>query len=155
MDGSTLLPLFVRDLNHLRRELATYSDEAQLWQNAGAIRNSAGNLALHLVGNLNHFIGKELGDSGYVRNRPAEFSQRNVPRETILHSIDETIEMLEVVLPRLDAARLARVVTSPVFDQPVPLALWLTHLASHLAYHLGQLTYHRRLVDPTDVRTDT
>ena len=143
MNGSTFLPIFRRNLEHLKRELEAYDDESDLWTTPGSISNSAGTLALHLVGNLNHFIGTKLGGTGYVRDRDAEFSQRGVPRARMLRSIDDTIDMLESVLPEVDEARLAETTETP-FGDSVPWAQWLTHLTGHLGYHLGQLSYHRR-----------
>ena len=70
----TLIKLFKRDLGKLKEEVDSYQNEANLWIVTNDVSNSAGNLCLHLVGNLNHFIGAVLGDSGYVRQRDLEFS---------------------------------------------------------------------------------
>ena len=73
-----------RELRTLRRELEAYPDERQLWQEVPGLPNSAGTLALHLTGNLQHYIGACWGGTGYVRNRDAEFGQRDVPRSELL-----------------------------------------------------------------------
>ena len=75
----TLSQLFLRDLDKLKTEITSFKDEKKIWEISGDIKNSAGNLCLHLCGNLQHFIGAVLGNSGYVRNRDAEFSRKNVP----------------------------------------------------------------------------
>ena len=76
---NTLLQLFQRDLEKLKTEISSYKDEKKIWVISGEVKNSAGNLCLHLCGNLQHFIGAVLGNSGYVRNRDAEFTRKNVP----------------------------------------------------------------------------
>ena len=60
-----LITLFERDLNKMAEEVKTYKEESQLWVVKGEIKNSAGNLCFHLLGNLNHFIGAILGNTGY------------------------------------------------------------------------------------------
>ncbi len=85
-----LTTLFTRDLNKLRDEISKCPDEQSIWAVRGEIANSAGNLCLHLVGNLNHFIGAVLGGNGYVRDRDAEFSLKNIPCERPLADIDRT-----------------------------------------------------------------
>ena len=80
----TLKILFNRDLKRLRNELEQYNNEADIWEIKGQINNSAGNLCLHLVGNLNTYVGKELGKVDYVRNRELEFSSKNIPRQELI-----------------------------------------------------------------------
>ena len=143
----TLKTLFDRDLAKLQAELEAYSDEALLWKTDAGIANSAGNLSLHLVGNLNAFIGAVLGNTGYVRDREAEFSRRGVPRVTLLEMIDQTRAMIPTTLDRLTANRLEATFPVKVFQQETSTGYMLVHLATHLAYHLGQVNYHRRLLD--------
>src|SRR6476660_2143805 len=88
MISSTIRALFLRELRALRREIEAYPDERQLWETPGGVANSAGNLALHLCGNLQHFVGARLGETGYVRDRDAEFARRNVSRSEVLAEID-------------------------------------------------------------------
>ena len=143
----TLKTLFDRDLAKLQAELEAYSDEALLWKTDAGIANSAGNLSLHLVGNLNAFIGAVLGNTGYVRDREAEFSRRGVPRVTLLEMIDQTRAMIPTTLDTLTANRLEATFPVKVFQQETSTGYMLVHLATHLAYHLGQVNYHRRLLD--------
>ena len=144
-----------RDLQGLRRELLAYSNEADIWQTPAGITNSAGTLALHLVGNLRCYIGAQLGDSGYVRNRAAEFSRRNVSRKEILAQIDTTIEEVNTALSGLPLDKLETEYPLEIGGVYMQTRDWLLHLVSHLAYHLGQVDYHRRLVtgDSGTVRT--
>ncbi|GAB3168189.1 hypothetical protein GCM10027291_16400 [Telluribacter humicola] len=143
----TLKMLFTRDLNRLRTEVELYKEEENLWKVEGAIANSAGNLCLHLVGNLNTYIGKEIGKTGYVRHRELEFSLKDISREELLSQIDNTIEVVNKSLDSLDESNLANEYPILVFDKKTSTEYFLVHLATHLTYHLGQVNYHRRLLD--------
>ena len=143
----TLQSLFVRDLNKLRSEIELYQKEENLWKIEGAIANSAGNLCLHLIGNLNTYIGKELGKTGYVRNRELEFSQKDVPKKDLLDKIDDTIKVVNASLKNVNESVLATEYPVLVFDKKTSTEYMLIHLATHLTYHLGQINYHRRLID--------
>ncbi|WP_422104066.1 DinB family protein [Winogradskyella sp.] len=143
----TLIKLFKRDLNKLKDEVRAYTNEANLWLVTEGISNSAGNLSLHLVGNLNHFIGATLGNSGYVRRRDLEFSLKNVPRSEMMRQIDETLIMIETVLPQLSDTDLEKEYRRNPFEDYMTTEYFLVHLTTHLTYHLGQINYHRRLLD--------
>jgi uncharacterized damage-inducible protein DinB len=143
----TLQLLFTRDLKRLRSEIESYKKEENIWKVERSIANSAGNLCLHLVGNLNTYIGKEIGKTSYVRNREAEFSIKNVPRTELLHKIDDTIRVVNQSLDNLDENALAAEFPILVFDDKTSTEYLLVHLATHLTYHLGQINYHRRLID--------
>ncbi|MBO0952293.1 DUF1572 family protein [Fibrella forsythiae] len=142
----TLTALFTRDLNRVKTELNQYHDEAMIWAVPPGIINSAGNLCLHLIGNLNTYIGGELGRSGYVRHRDLEFSLRDVPRAVMLAQLDDTIATVSQTLLALDETRLNEEYPMLVFEQKTSTGYLLVHLATHLGYHLGQMNYHRRLV---------
>src|SRR5436189_5372201 len=96
-----LTDLYERDLNKLKSEIELYPGEADLWKKSGEVPNSAGNLCLHLIGNLQHFFGAVLGETGYVRDRPVEFSSTGVPREKLLADIDATIDVVKSTLAKL------------------------------------------------------
>ncbi len=147
MITATLKVLYARDLTKLKQELALYSSEKNIWRTDKNIENSAGNLCLHLIGNLNTYIGAELGNTGYVRNRPEEFSQKNILREELVSKIDSTITMLETVVGSLTQDRLKIEYPRTVLNDNVSTEYFLIHLAMHLSYHLGQVNYHRRLLD--------
>lgn len=142
-----VIRLFQRDLRKLYGEVEKYTDEANIWKTEKGIANSAGNLCLHLVGNLNTYIGKEMGNSGYIRNRDQEFAQKDVPRAHLLRMIEDTIAVVTQTLEASDETRWSDQYPVLVFDKPTSTAFMLIHLASHLAYHLGQVNYHRRLID--------
>ncbi len=142
-----LFKLFERDLKKLKSEITSYKDENKLWDVTGEIKNSAGNLCLHLLGNLQHYIGAVLGKTGYKRNREAEFSSKNVPVEEMQKEIDETIIIIKKTLSELDEKRLQEIYPINVFGEEMSTGYFLTHLTTHLNYHLGQINYHRRLLD--------
>ena len=142
----SLKEIFSRDLQKLESEIALYDDEALLWKTAGEIQNSAGNLCLHLCGNLQHFIGAVLGGNGYVRNRDAEFSMKNIPKDQLLREISVTRLAVSRGLDGLSEADLLKDYPLPVLGKTDTTVFFLVHLAAHLNYHLGQINYHRRLV---------
>lgn len=143
----TLIKIFKRDLNKLKNEIECYKNEDNLWLLEKEITNSAGNLCLHIVGNLNHFIGAVLGNSGYRRERDLEFSLKGFSKAELINQIDETIYMVEVVLQKLTAKKLEEEYPLVVFKEPMTTEYFLVHLSTHLSYHLGQINYHRRLLD--------
>lgn len=147
MITDTLKTLYTRDLVKLKQELALYSSEENIWRIDQNILNSAGNLCLHLIGNLNTYIGAELGNTGYVRNRPEEFSLKNIPREELISKIDSTIAMVGPVLGSLTSGQLQSEYPQVVSEGPISTEYFLIHLAMHLSYHFGQVNYHRRLLD--------
>ena len=143
----TLIRLFTRDLNKLKEEVIAYKNETNLWLVPDGISNSAGNLCLHIVGNLNHFIGATLGNSGYVRQRDLEFSLKHVPRFEMLQQIDDTITIIEDTLQKLTESDLQEEYRRSPFEDFMTTEYFLVHLTTHLVYHLGQINYHRRLLD--------
>ncbi|MFN8305750.1 MAG: DUF1572 family protein [Ferruginibacter sp.] len=143
----TLTQLFERDLKRLANEISLYKDESHIWTVQKDISNSAGNLCLHLLGNLNHFIGATLGHTGYVRHRDDEFSLKNIPRQDLLLNISNCLLIVTETLQKLTEKDLAADFPIEVFGKKDSTAYMLVHLATHLNYHLGQINYHRRLVD--------
>lgn len=140
------MALFERDLKRVINELELYRNEADLWRVEKEIANSAGNLVLHLIGNLNTYIGKELGQTGYVRNRELEFSQKDVPREELIAKVNETITVIKNALPAVTDEMMQREYPLIVLQEGTSTEYFLVHLSTHLNYHLGQINYHRRLV---------
>jgi len=141
-----LKKIFERDLDQLAQEISAYSNESDLWVVKGEIKNSAGNLCLHLCGNLQHFVGKVLGGTDYVRNREAEFADKHIPRATLLKEIATTKKVVSDVLHNMSPAQLDQTYPVQVFGEPMTTGFFLIHLATHLTYHRGQINYHRRLL---------
>ena len=146
MITKTLIKLFTRDLYKLKIEIESYSNERNLWLVEKGITNSAGNLCLHLVGNLNAFIGAQLGNTNYIRQRDLEFSNKDVPRSELLKMVDDTIAVIENTLGKLKEQDLEKEYPLLVFKEKTTTEYFLMHLATHLTYHLGQINYHRRLL---------
>ncbi|RYY16115.1 MAG: DinB family protein [Chitinophagaceae bacterium] len=136
-----------RDLDRLTNEISSYQDERIIWHIEKGIANSAGNLCLHLIGNLNTYIGKELGGTSYVRVRELEFSKKSVPRDELLKMIRDTKTVIQTTLEHLTPEQLAAEFPALVFDTRTSTSYMLIHLIAHLNYHLGQVNYHRRLLD--------
>ena len=147
MLSETLIKLFKRDLNKLKSEIRSYRDEKNLWLVTKEISNSAGNLCLHIVGNLNTFIGAEFGNTGYVRQRNLEFSLKDIPRIKLIKQIDETILVVENAIMTLSEVDFQKEYSRRVFEDKMTTEFFLIHLIAHLSYHLGQINYHRRLLD--------
>ena len=142
----TLLNLFERDLAKLKAEVEAYANEGDLWRVEGEIANSAGNLCLHLAGNLRHFFGAVLGGTDYVRDRDAEFASKFVPRVTLLAEVDAAVSEVKAVLEQITDEELQKNYPIEVFGHPMTTEFFLVHLATHLNYHLGQINYHRRML---------
>lgn len=138
--------LFTRDLNQLKKEIESYQNEEAIWKIDKDILNSAGNLSLHLVGNINHFIGAILGNSGYVRNRELEFSLKNIPKTELILQIEKTIEVVHSSLDQLSEEDMNKEYPIEALGYPMTTEYFLIHLFGHLNYHLGQINYHRRLL---------
>ena len=146
--GGDFARILGRDLDALAGQLAGYPDEESLWRVGGTILNAPGTLALDMVGNLEHYVGAVLGGTDYVRDRDAEFAERDVPRDEILGRISSCQEMVLSTLSELSD----EVVTAPYPGElPAAMAgasthLFLLHLCGHFLWHLGQIDYHRRLL---------
>jgi uncharacterized damage-inducible protein DinB len=143
----TLQKLFKRDLEKLKQEIISYKNEQNLWKIEKSIANSAGNLCLHLVGNLNAYIGAVFGKTAYVRNRDLEFSQKNISKDELVKKIEDTIKVVADGLNKLNEDDLEKEYPLLVFAEKTSTGYFLIHLAVHLGYHLGQVNYHRRLLD--------
>jgi uncharacterized damage-inducible protein DinB len=142
-----LKKIFKRDLNKLKHEIGQYKDEATLWLIREDISNSAGNLCLHLIGNLNMFISAEYGNTGYIRQRELEFSLKNVSRERLIEQIDQTIIDVVRSLDNISNEQLIGEYPQLVFKHKTTTEYFLIHLIAHFSYHLGQINYHRRLLN--------
>lgn len=136
-----------RDLNKLEEEIRLYPSEESIWFIAGEIKNSGGNLCLHLCGNLQHFIGAILGKTGYVRNRENEFSTKGISKSTLLSEIQKTKEAVQSTLEKMNTQILLKDYPIAVFNYTMTIQHFLIHLTAHLEYHLGQINYHRRLMN--------
>ena len=138
--------VITRELRALRREIETYPSEEGLWEVLPGTANPGGNLALHLAGNIQYFLGNVLGKNGYARNREAEFGSRDVPRQELLREIDNAIAAVQAGMSQISDADLAKPYPEAVGGVSSTTGAFLAHFATHLAYHLGQVDYHRRVL---------
>jgi hypothetical protein len=143
---SAIGSILVRDLDALRREVEAFPSESELWMKVPGISNSAGTLVLHLAGNLQHFFGARLAETGYVRDRAGEFSRRDVPRADLLREIEAARAAVRAGLERLRPAQLTAEYPETIAGSRVATGEYLLHLATHFAYHLGQIDYLRRML---------
>ena len=143
----TLKTIFKRDLNRLKQEIELYQNESQIWKVQKGINNSAGNLCLHVVGNLNTYIGATFGNTNYARNRELEFSLKDIPKMELIRKIEETSIVVDRSLDKLTEKELLMEFPLLVFETTTSTEFMLIHLTTHLTYHLGQINYHRRLLE--------
>jgi hypothetical protein len=146
MLANELAALYARDLTRLIQELRAFPDTATVWHTAPGVTNSAGTLALHLEGNLREYVGRQLGQIAYTRQRPLEFSARGVERAELISRIEAVTELVPRVISALSDAQLDADYPEAVLGKPVSTRFFLIHLAGHLNYHLGQVDYLRRFV---------
>lgn len=146
MHVTDLKTILTRDLRGVKREIEAYPDDASVWRVIPGTPNTAGTLALHIAGNIQHFFGAILGRDGYVRDRDAEFARRDVSRAELLAGIDAAIASVDRTLAKLDDAALQQPYPEPIAKRTVSSGAFTLHLAAHLTYHLGQIDYHRRSV---------
>ena len=142
--------IFERELNKLIEEIKLYPSEASIWKISGGIKNSGGNLCLHICGNLQHFIGNVLGNTGYIRNRDKEFTISNIPASELIIEIKKTIEAVVSTLQKNSEINLEEEYTAfPAHllgKEKLTKGFFLMHLISHMGYHMGQINYHRRMI---------
>lgn len=143
----TLKTLFNRDLTRLRNEIELYKNEKNIWKVEKQIANSAGNLCLHLIGNLNTYIGAEIGKTIYIRHREFEFSFKDISKAELIDNIEKTKIIVATALDKLTVEQLEKEYPVLVFENKTSTDYLLIHLTTHLTYHLGQINYHRRLLD--------
>jgi uncharacterized damage-inducible protein DinB len=146
---SSIRTVILRELGAVRRSVEAYRDDASLWSERPGLPNCAGTLVLHITGNIRHYLGAVLGGSGFQRDRPAEFARRGVSRTELLAEVDAAIVAVETTFTLRGESLDAQ--PSPAYPERVAGRMiatddFLVHMATHLAYHLGQLDYHRRVV---------
>jgi hypothetical protein len=146
MTTAYLREVLLKDLEAVRAELHAYSREEDLWTCPSGLPNSSGNLVMHVTGNLCHFIGATLGGTAYVRDREAEFTALLVPRAELEVRLDRAIEVVRDALDGMDEDRLGQEYPLEIDGARLPTEVFLLRLVSHLAFHLGQINYHRRIV---------
>jgi hypothetical protein len=141
----SIAALLNRELQGFGREITLFPDDETVWRTVPGVPNSAGNLALHVAGNLQHFVGAVLGGSAYVRDRDREFSCRSGSRREIIEELQKAALAVRTVVPNLTDAVLGCDFPEPVIpDHRIRTLRFLLHLCAHASFHLGQAGYVRR-----------
>lgn len=139
-----LAALYSRDLSRLIRQIEAFPNDEALWQTLPGITNTAGNLALHLEGNLREYIGRQLGHMAYSRNRPTEFAAKGLGREELVNRIEDLRRSIQSVIASLSAETMEAQYPEVVLEKPLSTNAFLIHLYGHLNWHLGQIDSLRR-----------
>jgi uncharacterized damage-inducible protein DinB len=123
------------------RELAAPLSEEQFWTKPFSFGNSFGNLVLHLTGNLNYYIGAQIADTGYVRDRPREFAEATRPsKEEVLKKFDEALETVVRTI-RSQSADDWSAPYSAIGAEGKTRFEAVLQCATHLHHHIGQMMY--------------
>jgi uncharacterized damage-inducible protein DinB len=138
--------LFSRDLTKLAQQVQAFPDDASLWKRCGTM-NSAGNLVLHLEGNLREYIGRQLGGIAFRRERPLEFSSSGIPASELIQRIEEVKGVVWAPLSELSEETMAATFPENVLGVSISTRQFLIHLNGHLNYHLGQIDTLRRILN--------
>lgn len=141
-----LAKLFARDLNKVTKQIQAFEEERQLWMVLPGVANSAGNLVLHLEGNLREYVGRQLGGIEYTRNRPREFENTPVPVSDLLKRMENVVAIVPSVIESLTEPQLSAMYPENVLGSEMTIRFFLIHLHGHLNYHLGQIDYLRRVL---------
>lgn len=141
-----LAPLFRRDLTRFGQQIEAFPGEDVLWQTPPHFTNPPGNLVLHLEGNLREYVGRQLGNVPYVRNRPLEFSTRGVSKAELIARVAELRQLIPSVIDRLSPEQMQKDYPEVVLEVPMSTEAFLIHLYGHLNWHLGQVDSQRRVL---------
>ena len=145
--ATELASLFTRDLNRLRKQIASFSNDEALWQTLPGVINPAGNLALHLEGNLREYVGRQLGQQPYNRTRDLEFSLKGLSRDEVGSRLEELSQTIPSIIERLSLDQMEMEYPQVVLDVAMTTQQFLFHLYGHLNWHLGQMDYLRRVLE--------
>jgi hypothetical protein len=144
--SAEIAALYRRDLPRLVQQLEAF-DNHQLWAVVPGVTNSAGNLLLHLNGNLREFVGRQIGGVAYTRDRAREFAAKDVPRAELAAELMGLAALIPSVLDELTAERWDEMFPEQVLPgSPITNRQFVIHLYGHLNYHLGQIDYLRRVL---------
>lgn len=141
-----LAALFARDLSRLNQQIEAFPDDEMLWRTLPGITNSAGNLALHLEGNLREYIGRQLGKLPYSRTREVEFSLKGIRKEDLGARILQLKHTIPSIIRELSSEDLTMEYPEVVLERALSTQDFLIHLYGHLNWHLGQIDYIRRIL---------
>lgn len=131
----------VRDRVH---ELVAPLSTEQLWHNPYSYGNSIGHLLLHITGNLSHYVGARIAGTGYVRNRPLEFTDGSRrPKEDVLAAFDRAIDMVVATIRKQSAEDWVAPYSDPTTPDRNRFSV-IQRMAAHAYHHVGQMIYLSR-----------
>ena len=139
--ASTLASYYeeVRDKIH---ELVAGLSAEQLWTRPYPYGNSVGHLLLHLTGNLNNYIGAQIAKTGYVRNRPLEFTDPvKHPKEEVLAKFDAAIAMVVDTVRKQSPEDWTAPYSDPTEPRTNTRFACFLRMAAHAYHHTGQIIY--------------
>ena len=147
MLSNVLAEFYERDIRKLIEEVNLFNNEEDLWRTSGNVKNSSGNLVLHIIGGLNHFVGATLAHTGYVRDRDQEFIRKGEERKELVAQLEALIPLINGTMSALTQEDMEA--EFPIFfDKPkTSVSYVLVRLLAHLNYHLGQVNYLRRILE--------
>ena len=145
--NNTLANFYERDLRRLIAEVNLFKSEDDLWRTQASIKNSSGNLVLHIIGGLNYLVGAVLAKNGYVRNRDEEFIKKGVERKELVSQLEALILLIKDTLNAFAPGQMEEDYPILFDDAKRTNNYVLTQLLAHLNYHLGQVNYLRRMLE--------
>jgi hypothetical protein len=123
------------------RELGSPLNEKQFWSKPYPYGNSFGHLVLHLTGNLSYYIGAQIANTGYVRDRNREFAEPNPPsKEETLNRLGDAVAMVIEVVRAQSAGDWAKAYSAVNTNCSNRLDMVL-QCAAHMQHHVGQMIY--------------
>ena len=126
-------------------ELAAPLTNTQFWQKPFPYGNSFGHLILHLTGNLNYYIGARVADTGYVRDREREFTDKQPPpKEEALRAFDRTIAMVVAAIRKQKAEDWGKAYAAEREPEAADRFQIFVRCAGHAYHHVGQIVYLSR-----------
>lgn len=138
--GTSFSHYFTVFAKQARTLTADLTDE-QFWTRPYPYGNSVGHLVLHITGNLNYFIGTQIAGTGYVRNRPLEFTDSSArSKEDVLHTLDEAVSMVSKTVTGQSLGDWSRAYEAAGADDRTRFSI-LLRCAAHFHHHLGQIIY--------------
>ncbi|HEX8143137.1 MAG TPA: DinB family protein [Pyrinomonadaceae bacterium] len=144
--SSTVANGFIHSYRDFARKVHALSEnlsEEQFWRKPYAYGNSFGHLTLHITGNLNYYIGTEIADTGYVREREREFTEQSRPsKEEVLRHLDEAVNLVVATLERQTAENWSEEydATNAADFVKDRFSIFL-RCATHFHHHVGQMIY--------------
>jgi hypothetical protein len=143
---NSLAPLFRRDLTRLSQQIDAFPNDESLWQTLPGVTNAAGNLVLHIEGNLREYVGRQLGNLAYRRIRELEFSSKGMSRSELRARLVALTLSIPTVIEGLSVEQMEMEYPEVVLGVAVSTEQFLIHLYGHVNWHLGQVDYLRRIV---------